>query len=288
MMETIPLVRESEASDDRVKEAFRDVKELLRVSVVSVVFQAYAAVPRFLDYAWRRLRPNMLTPPFVERSKKIGLLAEQGIGAWRVHDHAADLLARNVSETEIRRMRELCALFFQTNPKLLVIANAVRLALAGEVVGGVGSAGLPQEYDKEKLARDFRGVAVQLVEEKEAPLRVRTAYEELKRASGLPFVPTDYRAMGAHPDWLELWWRDCKPLLVDERYRALCERIAEEATDAARHLPYLLDLSAESLERHGVDAQARLSIGGRNQTFCHFLPGLVVNIAVARRGLGPE
>ena len=57
-MKSVTLVREADASDDRIKEVYRDIKESLRVSLVDVMFQAYASNPKFLDYAWRRLRPR--------------------------------------------------------------------------------------------------------------------------------------------------------------------------------------------------------------------------------------
>ena len=161
---------------------------------------------------------------------------------------------------------------------VLIIVNAVKIALAGEPVGGVGVPHPPQAVEKDKLVRDFRGVTVPLAEEKEAPLRVRTIYEEIQRAAGLPVLNTDYRAMGAYPDWLEVFWNDCKPLMRDKRRSDLCAQIARQGVEAARQLPYPLNIRGEAFP----------DMVEVNDAFHALLPGLIANVAIARKGLGPE
>jgi hypothetical protein len=277
-MQAITLVREPDAADERVKEVYRDLKESLRTSVVNVLFQAYAANPRFLDYTWRRLRPSMLAPPFIEQARRIADVADRSIEGWPISDHAAILHSRNYGDNDLRKLREIVQLFHGINPKLLIITNAVRVALSGEPIGGVGVPHPQKLVDRDKLVRDLRGLMVTLVEEREAPLRVRMIYEDIQRATGLPFVNTDYRAMGSYPDWLEVFWGDCKPLMQDPRYREATARLDAAAREAARLLPYPLYMNADAFS----------DMAEVNEVFCNLLPGLLVNIAIARRGLGPE
>ncbi|MBC5825718.1 MAG: hypothetical protein GIW99_05790 [Candidatus Eremiobacteraeota bacterium] len=283
--QTIALVREEDDKDQRVKEVYRDIKESLRIPFVNVLFQAYAAVPRFLDFTWRRLRPSMLSLRFVDQATSIGSLADRGVGVWNIADHAAELRARNIGEADIRKMREIVDLFHQVDPRLLVIAVAVRLALAGEEVGGAGSSGPPSDEDKEKVGTDFRGINVSKTDERDAPLRVRTILEEIKTSAGLPFVNNDYRAMAAWPDWLEVWWRDCRPVMCDDRYWGLCRELTEAAHQAALMLPHQLNLASDLLDQYGVSAQERQRVAAVNLVFCETLPGLILNMAIARRGL---
>ena len=277
-MNVVPIVREGDAADERVKEAYRDIKESLRVSLVDAMFQAYAVDPKFLDYTWRRLRPSMLAPPFIEQARKISELADAGVQGWPISDHAAALHGRNYGENDLRKLREVVELFHTVYPKLAIIANAVRLALAGESVGGGGVPHPAEHADKDRLVRDFRGLQVPLVDEREAPLRVRTAFEELQRQTGSPFLGSEHRAMGAFPDWLEVFWSDARPLHADIRRRELAGRIDRAAADAARQLPYPLYMKAGDFAE-----MTRV-----NDFFCGVLPGLVVDAAVARKGLGPE
>ena len=277
-MRTIPFVREPDAADDRVREAFRDFKESLRVSFVDSMFQAYAATPHFIDYAWRRLRPSMSSSPFVEQGRRIADLADKGVAEWTISDHAAELHARNYGDADLRKLREIVEMFHGVLPKLAIVAQALHIALGGEPVGGGGVSHPPRHDDRDRLVTDFRGLQVPLADEREAPLRVRTIFEEMQRATGLSFLSTAHRALGAYPDWLEVFWSDTKPLLADVRRRDLCNRVDAAAHEAALQLPYPLYLPQDEF-----DAMVPV-----NDVFRSLLPGLIVDIAIARRGLGPE
>src|SRR5271166_5112684 len=270
-MLSVTLVREADAADERVREAYRDIKASLRVPVVSSLFQAYAAVPRFLDYTWRRLRPNILAKPFVDHARSIGDRAEGSAAAWSLGDHAAELRARNVGEGDIVRMREIASMLTDVDPKLLVIAHAVRLAMTGVQIGGAGTGTHQFSGDEERLARDYRGLSVAVIEERDAPLRVRTEYEEIKSVTG------------AFPDWLELWWRDAKPAMQSPRFASLCREIDDAAIEAARQVPYTLNLREEALARAEVSADERARIIRVNETFCEMLPAVVIGTALAHR-----
>ena len=277
-MKSIPLVRDADVSDDRVKEAYRDFKESMRVSFVDAMFQAYAATPKFLDYAWRRLRPSMLSAPFVEQGRRVAAVADDGVASWQVSDHAAELHARNYGDADLRRLREIVEIFHGLLPKLAIVSQALRVALGGEPIGGGGVSQPPQHDDRDRLVKDFRGLQVPMADDREAPLRVRNAFDEMQRVAGLSFVSTAHRALGAYPDWLDVVWSDLKPMLADVRRRDLCNQVDAAAQEAAQHLPYPLNMPEGEFD-------AMKSV---NDAFCSLLPGLIVDIAVARRGLGPE
>jgi hypothetical protein len=252
--------------------------------MVNLIFQAWAAVPKFLDLTWRRLRPNVLTSEFAELATRIDAIVRQGTSDWQVSDHAAQLRARAVSETEIARMREIVELFAQVNPRLAILASAVDVALTGVPVGGVGTKG-PHRTDNRERPKEFRGVRFQLVEERDAPPRVRSIYEDMKVTLGLPFIETEYRVMATYPDWLEVWWKDCKPRLTDPRYAPLAREIAQAAALAAKSLPHCLSLSNDLLNSQEIDAVKRAELRRANGTFVRLLPSLIVNVEFARRGL---
>jgi Halocarboxylic acid dehydrogenase DehI len=284
-MQSIQLVRESEATDERVREAFRDIKVSLRVPLVNLIFQAWAAYPKFLDATWRRLRPSVLTPEFAELAGYVGTKVREGIDGWPVSDHAALLRARAVGESDIVRMREIVELFSQVNPKLAIMASAVDAALAGSSVGGVGTKGPHREEERER-PKEFRGVRFTLVEERDAPPRVRAIYEDMKTALGLPFIEAEYRAMASYPDWLEVWWKDCKPRTEDLAYRRFADELVAAAAKAATALPHRLFLSETLLESCDIDEVRLAELRRVNKYFVRFLPGLLMNIELARRGLG--
>jgi len=282
---TITLVREPDAVDERVREAYRDIKASLRVPIVSSLFQAYAVVPRFLDYTWRRLRPNVLAKPFVDHARALGEQTERAAATWALGDHAEQLRARNVGEGDIVRMREIASMLVDVDPKLLVIAHAVRLAMSGAQIGGAGIGTHQFSGDEERLARDYRGLNVATIEERDAPLRVRAVYEDIKAATGAPFVSGDYRLMAAFPDWLELFWRDMKTAMQTPRFAALCRETDDAAIAAARHLPYVFNLREDALARVEVSADERARITRANDVLCEMLPSVVIGTALAHRAL---
>lgn len=285
--QSIPLLRENDATDERVREAFRDIKLSLRVPIVNSVFLAYAAVPKFLDLTWRRLRPIALARRFAAQAAGIGTLVTRGTEDWPIGDHAALLRARAISEFDIGRMREFVGLFSVVNPKLLILTAAVQAALSGIAVGGVGTAGPAHGNDEgEKPEKEFRGVRLQLTDERDAPPRVRFLYEDMKATFHWPFVDTEYRAMATYPDWLELWWKDCKLCSRDPRFQTLSDQIAAASQQAALGLPHRLVIGDSLLAANEIDALKREQLQRVNASFMHLLPQLIINVEIARRGLG--
>jgi halocarboxylic acid dehydrogenase DehI len=283
----IPLVRESETTDERAREAFRDVRSALRIPVATLLFQAWAAYPKFLDVTWRRLRPNVLSDDFAGLAGRLETNVREGVGAWTIADHAAALRARSLGESEIARMRELIGLFTNVNPKLAILAAAVAAALDGKPVGGVGTKGPHRERERAPQ-QEFRGVRVVLIEERDAPPRVRTIYDDMKATLGLPFIETEYRAMASYPDWLEVWWRDCKPVCESDRYRGLGVELARAAAQAAAKLPHRLSLSENLLASSELEGEQRAGLQRTTVMFAQTLPSLMINVEIARRGLAEQ
>lgn len=283
---TLRLVPESEADDERAIEVYRDLKHSLRVPIVANLFQAYAAWPRLLDAIWRRLRPSLLAASFLKRSQGIANAADSAISEWPVADHSSALSIRH-NAREVARMRDLVELFHHLNPKLLIIASAVDGALTDGVIGGLGNTGPRQPGASYDIGYDHRTVSVAFANERESPLRVRSIFEDMRSVADPFTIDAEHRAIATSPDWLEIWWRDCKPTFSDPRRTALREKLRAEGRAAARELPYRLALSAELLSDLGVQAAEREQVIQTNRVFCESLPGLIIDTAIARKGLGP-
>ncbi len=124
-----------------------------------------------------------------------------------------------------------------------------------------------------------------LVEERDAPPRVRAIYEDMRATLHLPFIETEYKAMASYPDWLEVWWKDCKPKVSDPRYERLTRAIASAANETSKSLPHGLFMSVDLLERSDIDEGKRKELKRVTGTFVRLLPGLMINVEIARRGL---
>lgn len=281
----VPLVRESDATDERVREAFRDIKNALRIPVVSVVFQAYAALPKFIDIVWRRLRPSVLAPEFSRQAQSIDRLAQSAASAWPVTDHSAQLRGRGMTAVDLARMREIVEAFEDINPRLLIVASAVELALNGATLGGTGANG-PSHAEQQERGKEFRGMRTEIADERDAPPRVRAIFEDIKNSIGLAIVSNDYRAMASFPDWLEIWWKDCKARMQEPAYAQLEDDLANAGREAAKNLPQRFALSDDLLSANGIDDVKREELRRINEAFVGALPRLIINIEIARLGLG--
>ncbi len=282
---TIPLVKESDVTDDGIREAYREIKNWLRVPAINALFQTYAATPHFLEVAWRRLRPSVLTPAFNEQAAHVGLLAERHVAGWQIGDHAMQLRGRAVAAADLQRMRTIADLFHVVNPKLLIIAHAIGIALGGRTIAGTG-AGPSHVHHYASEVKEFRAVALTLSEERDAPPRVRAILDEVKAALGSGVVSSEYRALASYPDWLEVWWKDCKALLREADYQAARRGIGDAGERAAEELPHQFALGADLLERNDIDESGRAQLRERNAVFIELLPALILNMEIARRGLG--
>jgi len=281
--QTIALVRENDVDDDRLRETYKDIKHGFRVPIVVETIQAWAAVPRFLELVWRRLRPNVLSLAFIDGSRSLGATVDRTLAAWPVGDDAATLRSRGVGETDLRHMREIVEMFFVMDHKLIVLAHAVRLALDGEDIGGAGVHNEAGEREHEEP--DYRGLALPLTEERDAAFRVRSIFESLKSAAALPYVPSEYRAIARYPDWLEVWWNGCKAEMARPRYRTLRDESMRTAVELARRLPYRVRLGADIMLNYKIADADRRRLIEVTRTLCDALSALCVSVAMARRGL---
>jgi len=280
---SIALARENDLTDDRLRETYKDIKHGFRVPIVVETFQAWAAVPRFLELLWRRLRPNVLSLAFIDGSRGLSAMVDRTVAAWPIGDDAATLRGRGVGETDLRHMRAISDMFFIMDHKLIVLAQAVRLALDGEDIGG---AGIHNEADeREHKEPDFRGLALPLIGERDAAFRARSIFEALKATVALSFVPCEYRAMARYPDWLDVWWIGFKAEAARQHYRTLRDDVTREAVERARQLPYRVRLGADIMLNYKIADADRRKLIDVTRALCDILSTLCVSVAIARRGL---
>ena len=126
---------------------------------------------------------------------------------------------------------------------------------------------------------------MQLVDERDAPFRGRAIFESIKTTLALPYLPSDYRAMGAYPEWLDVWWRECKIHIEHARDATLREELAADAIERARQTPYRVRLSADILANYRITEPERRRLLDATREVCNVMPQQCINVAVARRGL---
>jgi hypothetical protein len=274
------IVREEDASA-LVQECFAEITATLGFPVVNVIFRAFAKYPRFLRLHWDFLKPNALTQDFFDKTEVIRRQSQAVVREkLGVADLRAVLRMRGSSDDALREVRAVLDFFLYCDPFLLLIASALQSALAGRPLGGKPWAHLLPHHTNPTRFQEIR-----LVEPAEAPPATQRIYAELMRAHGLPFVPTDYRALARWPDALERGWEDWKRKVGSPAYAQAVAELNDLALALARDLPFAFSLSSQTLKQAGFTPPQISDILASVDLFQGLLPALIINIAAFKVGL---
>lgn len=274
------IVQEEDASP-AIQECFDEITAVLGFPVVNVIFRAFAKYPRFLRLQWDFLKPNALTQDFFDKTEVVRRQAQAVVkDKLGVADHRATLRMRGSSDDAIREIRAMLDFFLYCDPFLLLIASALQSGLAGRPL-----AGKPWAYLLPYHANPTRFQEVRLVELEEARAEVQGIYREVMEHYGLPFVPTDFRALARWPDFLALGWEDWKSKVHLPEYASGVQELNELSVALALDLPFAFALSRETLHQADFTPQQISDILATVDLFQGLLPALIINVAAFKLGL---
>jgi hypothetical protein len=276
----LEVVEEEEASP-AVRECFEEITATLGFPLVGVIFRAFAKYPRFLRLGWDFLKPNLLTQDFFDKTEVIRrqsqALVRERLG---VGDVRAVLRLRGSSDDALRDIRAVLDFFLYCDPFLLLIASSLQSSLAGRPLRGKPWAHLLPHHMNPTRFQDIK-----LVEREQASPAVQAVYAELMAAHGLPFVPSDYRALGRWPDFLAVAWEDWRGRMRGPAYDHSARELNELAVALALDLPFAFALSPRTLGQAGFTVPQISDILATVDLFQGLLPALIINIAGFKIGL---
>ncbi len=274
------IIQDEEASE-AVRECFDEITASLGFAVVNVIFRAFAKYPRFLRLHWDFLRPNTLTQDFFDKTE---VLRRQAMAIIREHftvgDHRAVLRMQGSPDAAIKEIKAVLDFFLYGDPFLLLMASALQSSLAGKPLPGKPWAHLLPHYTHPTRVQEVR-----LVELEAAPPALQAVYREIMKVSGLTFVPSDYRALGRWPDYLELASEEWKKKIPTPAYQREVRKLNELAVALALDLPFPLAINAQTLKQAGFTPAQIADILATVDHFQGLLPGLISNIAAFKVGL---
>ncbi|MFQ5899747.1 MAG: halocarboxylic acid dehydrogenase DehI family protein [Candidatus Methylomirabilia bacterium] len=275
------VILQPEEASEAVRECFDEITQSLGFALVNVQFRAFAKYPRFLRLHWDFLRPNALTQDFFDKTE---VIRRQALAIVREHftisDLRAELRMRGSSDTTIKEIKAVLDFFLYCDPFLLLMASALQSSLADKPLPGKPWAHLLPQYTHPTRIQEVR-----LVELEEAPTNVQTVYREVMKGLGLSFVPSDFRALGRWPDYLEPAWEDWKAKLHSSAYHREVRRLNELALGLALDLPFPFAINAETLTQAGFTPAQIADILATVDLFQGILPGLITSIAAFKIGL---
>jgi len=275
------VILEEEEVSEAVRECFEEITASLGFAVVNVIFRAFAKYPRFLRLQWDFLRPNALTQDFFDKTEVIRRQAELNVREhFTVADHRAELRMRGSSDTAVKEIKAVIDFFLYCDPFLLLMASALQSSLAAQPLPGKPWAHLLPHYTHPTRVQEVR-----LVEMEEASPNLQAVYRDFMKTSGLPFVASDYRALGRWPDYLELAWQEWQKKIHTSVYQREVRKLNELAVALALDLPFPLAIDADTLKQAGFTPTQIADILATVDLFQGLVPGLITNIAAFKIGL---
>jgi hypothetical protein len=238
-----PVIDEADASPG-IAEVYTEIRSLLRVPQVPLLFQMYAGHGGFLEQFWQAVKPVLRTRAFA--GSAIRLSADAYTRMYNYFDIdglASGALEADSALPEITRTVEA----FQ----LLDAAWLLLLSFAAEAFDnpvGTTSASL-EEADWPPSA--FSPATA------EAKMSAPTAriLDEARRQSGVGVVPGELRALAAWPDFLDHCWRNWKRTAESPLLSACENQLLLHAIELAHGLPGPLELSFAALRDSGLEEE---------------------------------
>ena len=202
-LELIPSLGEimPEDAGEDVRAVYKDVRDRLRVPFVNFIFRVLANYPGYLEFAWGRISPYLLTEEFEQLADDLRALALPEAVSEKTETDWAAL-------GDLGRIRTFTDTIHYALPKLLIVATALDEGLAGKsgVSGNVG-----QNHVEPGVA-DGTGV-VPMVSPDEADTELLALFEDIKRRHGHPDVASYYRGLANWPEFLRAAWEELDPTL---------------------------------------------------------------------------
>lgn len=265
-------------TDPRTGELFAEIKELLGVPYVGLLFRAYAAYPPFLELFWQSVRPGVMDGQFFALGDRLRASAYTRIYSYfSVPDFCAHAEQMRLSPSAREELSSTVDLLSYCNALQLLLA-AVALLGFDRPVGDAAHSSQPAEHPV------FR-VRPVLVDEDSATPGIMRMYDDIKRVFGAPVVNTDFRAFARFPDFLEDYWAALLPIAESPLYNESQFGMQDAAVAGAHGFPAEISLGKERMENDGVGDDAIAAVIRATELFVKILSSALLNLAAARIGL---
>jgi len=285
-MDEAPLAQVSGATG-RASEILEDARRILRVTDAGLLFPALAAHEGYLAAAWEALRPNASIAYFERCADSLRMRMAPPMPP-DVPEHAEALEELGYSEERIAEIDGVLDACNYASPKILILAAALKGALNGVRMGGVkpGHAGdldpLPQ--GPPRSMRPLR-----LADPGRAEGRARAVFDEIRRLSPGGAVDAAWRALGSHPEYLEMAWAFVREESRKKGFEITVSLAQGAAAAAAQEFPHPVALDRGRVRALGLGDSEADAIDRGLDALIHLVPrthGALVLLKAALAGEG--
>ena len=261
-----------------IRALYEEIQQSLGTPFVCLLFQVYASYPGFLAAHWKMLRPVVGSGEFFQLAERLRADAyTRAHNYFEIVNFSPELEGLRFSDGAKQELNRVVDLFVHVDPLLLLIAASQQQAFDG----AVGS-GRPAATSNQLTKFETRPI---LVDDGSAEPGPRRIFDDIRQATGLPFVTQDLRALARWPDFLSSYWNFLQPLLSSPIYNECSFGIQESAWSLAKELPGSMEMPLETMTAAGMSEDDLASVVRLTQAFTRGLSGSLLNISIAKIGI---
>ncbi len=215
-------VMPDEAGED-ITAVYEDIRERLRVPFVNFLFRTLANYPEYLQFAWGRISPHLLSSGFERAADELRTRAlvepipERPNVEW-------------MEPEDLKSVRAFTDTIHYVLPKLLLVATAFDEGLGG--ASGSSSA-TPESVEPGVVEGTF---ALPMVSSEDAD-SLAALFKCISDRHGHPDVASYYRGLGNWPALLQNLWSGLEPLVGSEPYEERKQELLERSREVAVGMP---------------------------------------------------
>jgi hypothetical protein len=273
----LKLVSEAEASPS-ICAIFDEVRHSLGVPTVPILYQAYAAVPKFLELHWEAMRPALSTRMFFHMGERLAAeaytraqsyFAIPALRSLREGDRTSE-----VGDPAISGLAGALGYYQYLDPLLVLITAAQMQAFDG-VVGSL-------DEHVEGGSANAIARAPELAAEEQAGAALQRIWEERRRTLDVAFVPDEHRAAAMWPGIYQQCWTAVKDLIASPLYADCQYRIGESAWGLVRDLPVPIENDISRLLEAGVSGDQISVLARVNESLFGAFTGMLLDVTFMR------
>jgi hypothetical protein len=242
MRDSVLAVTEAAATGE-IAELFADIRHVLGVEVVNLIWRHLAAIPRALPCAWGTLRPL-----YVDGTIAAEAVALHGdLDLPRLPGFLPEVLAATgLLDSDISTIRNVLAAYDRTNAMALIALSALMLRLHDEPPSHDGEASRGGGVPREPSTAIPLPPLLNIADLPPATAELVLTLNRLGTRRGDPILASMYRHLAHWPTYLALAWAMIAPLDANGSLeRSIADAAAKARARAARVATQLYTPPAE-------------------------------------------
>ena len=279
MTDPVPAITEAAATGE-IAEIFADIRGVLGVAVVNLIWRHLATIPRALPWAWGILRPLYIDGTIA--AEAAALRGDLDL-PWLPPFPPEVLAAVDLLDSDISKIRNVLAAYDRTNAMALIALSALLLRLDDEPPSR-DAASSHSEAPRERPSAIPLPALLSMTDLAPATAELVLTLNRLGTGRGDPILASMYRHLAHWPAYLALAWAMIAPLDADGWLeQAIADAVAKARVRAARVATRLYAPPADSLALN-----IRATIRSAVEPFTgDVIAKMVVICAVLRAATGP-